>query len=81
MSELTKTPETVDKMPSSPESFVKGEGIRTAFKPAESGFIFPQSQQYQQMYMKTALQRHCAFYDRDCDGIITLSDTFSSLRA
>ena len=41
---------------------------------------FSQSQIYQQKYMKTALQRHCAFFDRDQDGIISMTDTFKSLR-
>lgn len=41
---------------------------------------FPQSKIYQQKYMKTALQRHCAFFDRDQDGIISMTDTFKSLR-
>ena len=44
-------------------------------------FIFPQSQEYQMRFMKTALQRHCAFFDRDNDGVITLWDTFKSIRA
>ena len=44
-------------------------------------FDFPQSQFYQEKYMKTDLQRHCAFFDRDGDGVISLSDTFSALRA
>lgn len=43
--------------------------------------MYPQNTQYQAKYMQTSLQRHCAFFDRDCDGIISLSDTFSSLRA
>ena len=43
--------------------------------------VFPQSEQYQTKYMKTALQRHCAFFDRDGDGVISLYGTFSGLRA
>ena len=43
--------------------------------------MYPQNTQYQAKYMQTSLQRHCAFFDRDCDGIISLSDTFSGLRA
>lgn len=42
---------------------------------------FPQNQIYQAKYMKTALQRHCAFFDRDGDGVISLTDTFKGLRA
>lgn len=44
-------------------------------------FNFPQNQLYQSKYMKTDLQRHCAFFDRDCDGVISLTDTFGALRA
>lgn len=47
---------------------------------SSSNVAFPQSQIYQQKYMKTALQRHCAFFDRDQDGIISMTDTFKSLR-
>lgn len=86
MSELTKnTPETIDnKIPSEGVGMpqVKSMPISALnLNPTETGFVFPQSQHYQQKYMKTALQRHCAFYDRDCDGIITLTDTFRSLKA
>lgn len=47
---------------------------------SSSNVNFSQSQIYQQKYMKTALQRHCAFFDRDQDGIISMTDTFKSLR-
>lgn len=78
MSQLSQAPEII--MPHSPES-VTGAIGKSDNPSSESGFTFPQSLQYQQKYMKTALQRHCAFYDRDCDGIISLKDTFQSLRA
>lgn len=56
-------------MDSSPQSTVK------------SAYPFPQSQEYQTRFMKTPLQRHCAFFDRDCDGVISMSDTFKGLQA
>lgn len=43
--------------------------------------LLPQSKEYQEKYMKTTLQRHCAFFDRDQDGIIGVFDTFKGLRA
>lgn len=48
---------------------------------AKQMFKFPQNQLYQARYMKTDLQRHCAFFDRDGDGVISLRDTFGALRA
>lgn len=80
MSQLSQTPETIERIPHSPES-VTGVVGKSDNPSNEVGFSFPQSLQYQQKYMKTAVQRHCAFYDRDCDGIISLKDTFQSLRA
>ncbi len=47
----------------------------------KSNFTFPQSQPYQARFMKTPLQRHCAFFDRDQDGVISMTDTFRGLRA
>lgn len=89
MSQLSQAAEIVDRMPNSPESASMGQStvkndpiIEQNPNPTTStSFMFPQSQEYQQKYMKTALQRHCAFYDRNCDGIISLTDTFRSLRA
>ena len=46
-----------------------------------SNFSFPQNQAYQARFMKTPLQRHCAFFDRDGDGVISMTDTFRGLRA
>lgn len=81
MSELTKAPENIDKMKFNESFQTPQNNPVSTVNPITSGFVFPQSQQYQQKYMKTALQRHCAFYDRDCDGVISLTDSFSSLRA
>lgn len=52
-----------------------------SFKTVKEVFVFPQSQQYKAKYMQTELQRHCAFFDRDCDGIITMTDTFQACKA
>lgn len=59
------------------DASVETENIDSSSKKSTgTDYNFPQSQQYQEKYMKSALQRHCAFFDRDRDGIISLMDTF-----
>ena len=62
----------------SPSSMKSSQTYST---PSITTFNFPQNQLYQSKYMRTDLQRHCAFFDRDCDGVISLADTFAALRA
>ena len=75
-----KMSENQTKLKSGPLEF-NFENSQQASSMKEQKFFFPQSQEYQKRFMKTALQRHCAYFDRDGDGVITLRDTFRSIRA
>jgi len=38
------------------------------------------TEEYKAKYMRTSLQQHCAFFDLDRDGVLSLTDTFAGMR-